>query len=235
MGKKTKKQYSKIAEQVQYYKWEFLRRNSKYEKDLDAFNKKGCFFEICETKNKALRDRKLKVFNKANRDFAKRWGLYYLPNPDYPSPDEDLETIKLFGHKEIMFPYATRPNFHEIDLGAEWGFKNKPNNLNQIKIEINLSRPKENILYEVGRIVDALKKVRKHKGMELKGRNRFFDYEGYLQVYDLKNQDWSWERIVKKFYKIHIGHREYKYLTREIKRDYEKCKELIDGGYKKIR
>ena len=54
----------------------------------------------------------MQEFYKVNREFANKWGLNFLRNPEYPDPNDDLENNEAFGHEGMTFPYSTTPDLN---------------------------------------------------------------------------------------------------------------------------
>lgn len=64
---------------------------------------------------------------------------------------------------------------------------------------------------------------------------RIPEIKRYLEVYKLKTENnWSWEKLAQKFYKCGVEQEDLNYVKKKIKRDYERCKKLINEGFKHI-
>lgn len=84
-----------------------------------------------------------------------------------------------------------------------------------------------------------LKKWRKICCVQNIKRNRYDNYDIYLQIYDLRKKRKTWREIAKVIYPSQYtfyssSSSEIKPLTEKVKANYVACLRLIQGGYKEI-
>lgn len=105
----------------------------------------------------------------------------------------------------------------------------------QIKVRLDLDMRKEDVMGGVSKIIDEWNALRKKAGLLKQKRFDFDRYDGYLKVYDLRKSGWSWEKIARTMYQSDVERGDINYAKLKVKRDYERCKRLVDDGYRQIR
>lgn len=185
---------------LEKYKWEFLRRNDKY--------------------NEAYSEYKQGLLEKEE---FKSWGLNQPLNP----AKRYEEVIKSTRNNKLFFPFHLSlqlDSAYDKACPLVWG-----------ELLMDVSLPKKTILEEFEKQLDRLIKSYKGKrGLYEKDpanrRARIARYEHYLNVYDLRVKGWTWRRLAEKFYPGEFIYRAKKYA----KRDYQRCKKMIEGGFGQI-
>lgn len=86
----------------------------------------------------------------------------------------------------------------------------------------------------VTRNLDLKKISNESNFLDISSRARFGEYKRYLKVYDLVIKGKTLKEIAKRLYSGDIE-RDMNYAIRKVRRDYDRCKRLIDGGYRQIR
>lgn len=201
---KAEKQKRENEEFFKYqrYKWEFLRRNTDYIKEWkELYSTPKLKYDI-------------KRFNKEltadEVGFSIDWEIMLPANPNL-SYDELVASLQDSNYDwEFMFPdlmsgfsdnsITTIPNY--IEATKDFLKSGK------VKIELDLSYPKTELLKNLGSLIDEwmhiYKKPQKHKPSKMKVREknkyRFSDFEEHLKYYDEKViSGLSWNQIAKKY------------------------------------
>ncbi|MDP1852913.1 MAG: hypothetical protein Q8L26_01710 [Candidatus Omnitrophota bacterium] len=206
---------------VAKYRWEFLRRNKFYLQDY-----KNIWLPVVG-KNKSREIIKIMYY------FKKKYGLMeprppHLPSPEYKKGGSDKFVVPFLPWivicKELLLCEAILRDRKRIKKGFD-----------KIHLEIDLKFPKKSIMKNVEEVIDNSLAILPKKYENVDSRKRFAHYEGYLKIFDLKNKGWTWNKLAKKFYKNDVDRNELNYAKRKVKRDYERCVKLVEGGFRQIR
>lgn len=248
MAKLTKKQFSELDEQATLYRWEFLRRNENYGKELRKLINKT------EEKKRIspLDPGKLAAGQEWVRaawcDFAEKWG-FELMGVDFPLPEKNYEELTP-QEKAMLLPYATKPSCdsfysvadamatHKMEMVNFPIFDGKT--LNSIKVEVFLSYPHRRIMQELGSIVRIMKLLRDKRGFKDNVKPRYSEYENYLKIYDwrVKNK-MKYKDICREILKLKFKSRAKEFeITREdedkVCKAFKKASELVQSDYRNI-
>ena len=148
------------------------------------------------------------------KKILKRHNVSYLPNPSVPK------------HSELMRLWNSAV-VKKREHPQEWLLE-KVSCKNPKVFLVDIWRDKEIILHEMSKRIDKIRENESKEDVDQTIRLRTNEYKKYLQVYDLKNKGWSWDKLANKFYPEDSGG--FNQAKRKVKRDYERCKKLIDGG-----
>ncbi len=218
---------------LNFCKWEFLRRNKKYQRDYERWIRKP-------GGSPSL---------KAIDYFQKKWELSYPA--DYKESLKLKEVLNLSNPNE--FAYAKIPNFLPISefvecltpekifsdgrvLGGgriKYISQEKLAKVSTIILKVNLKAHKKELFKEIDEIITKWQDRKKKYGELIVLRKRVGDWKKYLKVYDYKaqNPEATLKTIAKKTLKIEEPLRSDE---DKIYKMLKKCKELIDGDYAKI-
>ncbi len=227
MEKKTKQRSKDYIEEINRLKWECIRRNEYFIKDYSRFEKgKRTSFTSRKSKGKHFIIKQLQYF-------SKKYGICFplSPNKKFPA---------LLG-AGFFDPIAVRvlePGEPELLLPIRGGITPEEGRLlrkklRTITLRVNLDFPKEIIIQQVKYKIQACNKLRKRFSPPKTNRKRIDKYSHYLEVFDLHNRGRSNEALAKKFYGNDAGGSSY--AKKKVKRDYERAKKLIYGGYRQIK
>lgn len=223
---------TKFNESLSRYRWEFLRKNETYIKSYQQHIK----LEKSPTLENRIKFHSSRTDKIENIIFG-----YFDPTKNY---EYHLKHTPNF-NKAFIIPvfFINKTDIHICGpipiVHRERDFDNKPRYIASGEFFIDLEYPKETILRRISDYLDEYKKVRNKEDADMH-RTRFGNYDNYLKVYDLREQGWSWDKLANKFYKgdverANLGVKGINYAKRKVKRDYERCKKLIEGGYGQIR
>ena len=251
MAKKSRRQQTKEAQQIAWYKWEFLRRNSEYRKDYEGFiqefggwfGKHGYWYdqEIAPWGGDNLRYFAAVIAPKA-RVICEKWGIR-----DPFSPDWQFARSGLYSYKpsyEVFLPTDCSNesageswDLSDFLMSKEELLKNLPvpewpRREHHLVLAFDLRRPLPSLLREAeGRITSHKKHYgRRHPqpGRTTPAVRRRLDlYDRYLRVWELR------ERQGEKFEVI--GALEFPGKPRGAQHaidSFQRAQELIEGGYK---
>lgn len=222
MNKEEKLERKRI---ILKYKFEFARRNSGYIKDYYILARK------CE-QNLAGSD---EIFA-----FSKKWKIF---------PANPQSTLQDLFKQHENFKPKRKFHFENLSIStrifsllrSEMDFQDKKaltiikdvkgfskikgklsKQENYLLLLINLSMPKGVVLGQLNSLLAKL----------YKNRRFYIDrYDDWLRVYDLKPKNrMDFEKIANKDEAGGI-----RYAIHKVKRDYERCKKMIYGGYKRLR
>ncbi|MBF0522220.1 MAG: hypothetical protein HQL24_04090 [Candidatus Omnitrophica bacterium] len=203
----AKKTSSKIIASLSpKYRWEFFRRNEKY---INFYKK----YVAGKRSSKLGKD----VVEQA---FYIGWGL---SGPADPSKTYE-ENVKLL-KRNIFLPFPVLLKADSTKLG----------NLLKGTFEIYLNFPKRTILMEFEKqLAPHFKRYRQSLRKVKTGRVNVYVYDRFLGVFD------SWEKlslkeIAKKFYPKEVAGGNLSYAKMSVKRDYRRCKEIINLNYQHLR
>ena len=200
---------------LEKFKWEFLRRNKDY---IEFHNK---YITCRKSKRYREKDNNTKI-----ADFQVLWGVARPLNPAQ-SYEEILESLPA-REKNIFFPFAvslTLDPGYDKDCPLIWG---------EFMLDIQL--PKRTITQKFEKYLDYYIKTFRNKAKKkhyFKNRSSLQNYQMYIDVYDLYKKGWNPEKIARKFYSRDVE-RDINYAKRKVKRDYERCRQLIYGEYRQI-
>lgn len=247
MGKKTNKQYDNERIETFGIKWEFLRRNKAYIKDYEKYageNNYDKWFDFFQKKYGILsplnpkvsffesvkESKKIRIKNKGKRSsFAKRFAkVKYALIAEY---------LHYWAKGAFCLDNDNHYVSHDIDgnVDTEPLSDNEIKEKDAIKILIDLDAPLRRILSETQKIVKQWQERRSKVVKNSANRLRLSEYKRYIEVYDLKNQGWAWDELAEKFYEMDVERGDINYAKRKVKRDYGRCKKIIDGDYRQIR
>lgn len=216
-------------ERIHSYKWEFLRRNKEYQNEYDNFTKAK------------------KNGKEVSWDNRSKYGLFAA---DYRNKYPGL--IKNDGVDEAVVFYSELKPSEVLRVNAwskqsladsRWNLSRlkfkamNPNDVPKLKkmkllqLIVDIRYPKETLFKNFKTMVNFYKNF--VTDIRIDKRKRFGEYDRYLAVYDLFEEGWSWDRLARKFYKADME-RSSNYARKKVKRDYERCLKLIDGGYRQI-
>jgi len=208
VAKKNKKKLFFDQARSFKYRWEFLRRNNDYQNDYknwlskrskknfrnNSIIKKYGFYPIDYNRSY---DELVKVFLAVER--AERNGLNWDDIRDAevgefvsmgPTP---IPIVKVDSYsKSFITKFNRRIKYYPIDALDP----NKIKKANTIRLVFNIHQSEEQLLAETKEIIKECKKLA--GGLS---RNRYVEYDRYLQVYDLTKKGWSPDKLAKKFYK----------------------------------
>jgi len=208
MGRKKRKKKDAVNLFLKY-RWEFLRRNKRYIKAYKKFRK--------AMRTLTEREKKYNIFV-----FSVSWGINGLLNPR-KSYEENMRLVK----EDISFPPPVSLELESPILDCNV----------RGTIVIRLKYPKRAIIEsfeeQLGHYIKEYKKT-EHKQNSPETRAQIALYKRYLQIYDLREKGWNWERLVNKFYKGYVEDNK-NYAKRKVQREHERCRELIERDYRQIR
>lgn len=239
---KSVKRYIKTENDLtHYYKWEFIRRSTSYQNDYDAY---------------------LKAKNRSNGK-AVSWNCKYgVFAADYRNSYPGCIKSNVVDEAVVFFSQFKPSEVLRIDAWSDQALSetkidldNMPYRLEGIKFKkmhgedipdlkkmktlrlaIDINSSKKRLVNSFKTTINFYKSLVKgdKKGAN---RKRFNEYDRYLKVYDLREQPkpWSWEKLAKRFYGVDIERGDMDYAKKKVKRDYERCKKLIDGDYRQIK
>jgi hypothetical protein len=241
MAKLTKKEIKKLDKQAAFYKWEFMRRNENYGKEL-----KQLIAGIAKREKVSPSEPKFEAaynwVRSSREQFAKRWGLV-LTGADFPLPKKEFKSLSL-SQKSMLLPYATDPGWPKFYSMANLMAKHKvkifnfpiydEKTIDSINIGINLRYPHRVIMLEVEYIVRIMKSLRKKKGFRDNVKHHYAVYSDFLKIYDLReNENMKFKNIWAKVLKKNI-----KRVTREdedkIAKAYKRAKKIVQSEYRNI-
>jgi hypothetical protein len=197
--KKTK---SDIYLDFARYKWEFLRRNPDYIKEWEELYSTPKLKYDIKRLNKELTHDEI--------GFSIDWEIMFPANPKLSYNelvaslhDSNYDWAYMF--PELMSGFSdnsitTIPNYIEATKDILKSGK--------VKIELDLSYPKTELLKNLGSLIDEwkhlYKKLQKNKPVKIKVRERnkyrFGDFDEHLKYYDEKiTSGLSWKQIAKKY------------------------------------
>jgi len=237
MAKLSKKKFSELSEKATRYRWEFLRRNPIYGRELVALKEKGKkLIPLLKSPKSTSED--FKLAEMAFTDFANCWGLVSLGLFKYfPSPEKEFNQLTL-SEKKMLLPYTTEPKIDVVSTFAKLIMESKkpnPGLYSTLTLKINLDMPQRRIEQEVKRTVQIMKAARKKLGLKDISKPHYKWYKNYLKIYDLREKKkMTYKSIHKKLYKG-VDDNE---ITREhestIAKEYKSARELVDFKYRNI-
>jgi hypothetical protein len=251
MSKKSNNALLSYSEKAFHYRWEFLRRKDAYRAACDAwlklrkrnhnsvqagwqaiYDKYTCppmdyrhdiktifaeykkYFDDNLNKFKAWQGR-IPFIEKQPYIYDYTW--IFLLTRDY---DEAVHVVGL--SEDIMFNNMGRKLTYPKKL-------TQLKNINTLKVEVNLTYPKEQIMWQLDKMVKMLKKS------AVSIRVRFADYKRYVKTYDDFSRSKDLTKLSKKKFSADIERGETSYAKRKTKREYDIAKKFVDEDYVKIR
>jgi len=257
VAKKNKMEFTEHMIKLLGYKWEFLRRNYEYIDDYQQYkNRSGLLrnkemfhhFEahICNKYGIRLPYdptvpfdfdliKKAKTRKKISQDIIFSDRKWKKNREIILNLMHGLETGVFFEIPERQ--KIGRPGLEKTDKASPSEDELRKQHTIEIKIDLNF--PKDKILQEVERIVTEWQRMRaKVIPKKTEKMPKFKELDLYLEAYRLKNQGWSLDRLAKKYFPEEVDKTTNK-ATDEAKKKvatyYDKCWELIYGGYRHIR
>jgi hypothetical protein len=242
MPKLTKKQLQKRDELAIFYRWEFLRRNKNYCKDLKKLRKDTEKQEQVPLENNKEFEKSCMWVKNSWEGFAKQWGLM-LAGDYFPLPEKEFNMLT-DREKIMLLSHSTKPGWPQFVFIANAIIRQKMKILNfpiynektldSIKIEINLNFPNHKIMREIEYIVQIMKSLRKKKGFKDNAKPRYDAYNDFLKIYDLReNKNMKYKNICVKVLKKDI-----RKVTREdedkIAKAYKRAKKIVQSEYRNI-
>lgn len=238
---KKKEEFTEHMIRLLGYKWEFLRRNYDYIEDYKLYkNRSGLL------KNKAM-------LNHFEAHICNKYGLREPYDPQIPFDFDLIKRTKAKKKlsKEVVLKDKAWEKNREILLNLmselNTGVYCKTKSLSDkelkeqstIEIAVDLDVPKKKILQEVGRIVNEWQIKRAKVVPEKIGKlPKFSEFDIYIEAYHLSNEGWPWDKLAKKYFPKEVDEitdRATDSARRKAKEYYDKCWELIYGGYRRIR
>jgi len=172
--------------------------------------------EYCQAYKKILRVKD----KEALINFSSEWGLKKPINP--------TRKFEQLAQSDKISLFYFQPLILELDQGYDVATP-----LISGDFILDIQHPKKEIMAKFEAYIDEyinnFNKVDKDK----RQRNRLEEYQRYLDVYDLKNKGWGWDKLAERFYKSDTENGRISYARMKIKRDFNRCKKLIDGGFNK--
>ena len=227
MGKKGRLRKEKETEAVKRYQWEFLRRNSEYRHDYEAFieefgdwlREKGFWYHRGVSYQGEDREFFWNVVILRIRELCLKWQLYDL----YP-PDWQFDRL---GRPQISYrPRAYLPTGPAHRIAEHWdAFPPNPKEslVEKVRRDLNTKRAQKdswwylNLSLDVRRPVDELldktrRAIQFHRRRyedeleklirTLPKRRRLDKYAEYLEVWDLRGQGLTFEQIAQRVYPV---------------------------------
>lgn len=236
MPKKTPKQIKKEHDKIQKYKWEFLRRNKKYQQGYDKFNKADTNFY---RDNPDATEEDYDTWLQAQQAYFDEkwfinWPLDYKRKKPRPHPRINIG----MDHPVIICNKKNNCNKGDMLLFRDGRSERIPQ---QLGICVDLNYPKGVIKTQVEKVIDdavdartkAFKKYRYKKDFR---QAQLTLYDTYLKVWDLSNKNKKGGWIAKKIYPNDENSYDSGYpATHRIMEEYKECKKLIDGDYVNIK
>ena len=209
----------KVERDVLRYKWEFLRRNSKYQRDYKRRDRLQESYWLKKYGIGSPLDPSY-VFNGVNIK-AKDLHLFDL-NP--------LPAVTVVGFQDTPLNYKDFEKEFLIDTSD---FDRHKASVVVVKIDLRVKREKT--------IKEFKKKLtiwRKNCGVLNLSKPRFGCYKEYLDIFDLYASKKTFRKIAARVYSklwttTTTGSTK-KDIIRKVKENLVACKKLIDGGYKEI-
>jgi hypothetical protein len=242
-----------VPPQVDWYKWEFLRRNEEYKADYDKFLEQfGGWFE-----NRGFwydEGRRLKHWSKSDEDYfydniapvigeiCGKWQVANLFPPSWRFPKNGQG--KKIGSRELGPPTGLAPELN-WDLTymrelLELGFTGSANSAyrygNFVQIEFDLNRQMKDLVqyakYVLQRAMENYIAELGERGIRLpRARRRLKDYDTHLKIWDLKRKNKSVSTIAK----LAFPNEQKDSSLQKVQDHLRAANKLISGGYKEIR
>ena len=222
--------HTKEAFLLSFCKWEFLRRNKKYQKDFDKHVRA---ITITEDNMEEISDY-----------FMEKWGIYakdykysmsVAKAKDLSFKKEDLELIPRFiGLRErvecLTGQWKKNPT---MSGGLEPISKEEMAKIEHIELKVNLLTHKNTLLKDFEEIIDWWQSFKKKYGSLKVSSMRIKDWEIYWKIFDLKekNPKLTYGQLAMKLNGTKGFSRDEE---DKIRKAYLKCRELIEGGYRNI-
>ena len=229
MGKKSRYREIEQGEQIKWYQWEFLRRNSGYRRDYNAFQAKyvkwleakGYWYEDIGWQDE---DRKFfwEVILPNIRQICLQWQLYDLHPPDWTFDELGRHVLETQGggRRYIYLPMGTASGlsaYWDWDFSKEWIAKaarevspvvpdpQEEDHPGYLTLRLDVTRPLKELAEEARRAVRFQKRryeaiVGKKKPDQAKRRRRLDQYATYLLVWDLRQEGRTFKEIAQKVY-----------------------------------
>jgi hypothetical protein len=240
-------------DQVNWYKWEFLRRNSEYRADYRLFYKrhelwlkrKGYWYDY--TKRGLWKEVDERYFySKIAPDIValcQKWfvGDIYPPHLRFkkePDWDFNMARPKLPAtgfFPEFKWDYAFQKNLMGLGFTGEGGMARRFGHL--VLLECDLNWPMRDLLDFAKRVLVRAQEnytegFREQQGEHFpKSRRRFEDYKTHLRVWDLKQKGKSVQEIAQiVFSQFHSDS-----VLQKVRDHLKSAERLIAGHYKEIR
>ena len=228
MAKYTNRNYQNEAHLVVRYRWEFLRRNKKYQEDYRNKEKRPLGY------------------------WGRTYGLATAYDPAYAIDDlpkgigarlfleQDIRPLQAITLKNFRSEPINTKDIDCDDVVNDVALE-KPEILEKIstlEILVDITRRKELICYEFNRLIYAWQK-------KVPFRIRLEKYGRYLRTFDLRRQKKTLQEIARivypeeysKLLKDKIRSEKYAVLPliEKVKNNLKACQGLINGDYKIIR
>lgn len=196
---------SKTRKRVCYYKWEFLRRNSEYQRDYKEF------LVVCQQQGWDPKDELIRceAFEKEpDKQIRIKYGIALLEDPNKHISLAKIEDnpfwrlIEDRGLKRPTWPSIQNPLYPKGEpVIRTYGGSFEDKVQAPLNLIIDLTYPKSEILARVKKLVDDAIKERRKLGLPVhSSRKQFKLYGVYLKIWDLKKQGLTYKEIAAKIY-----------------------------------
>ena len=233
------------------YRWEFLRRNKKYQNDYKNFIKKTEKLSVDQRRKSQER----KIFeekygfspinyNLSYQDICALGRGRWVEGKKLPKWQEEEirafhQTCQMVGFVveetecsndslDKHFINTKKMTFKEIPWPGTKAGRKELSQVKSLKLVINLQYPEEAIHYYLGHMIKHYQSFIKKKRFD------YLRFDEYLRVYDLKTQRKTFATIVYEMFPDH-PERSYNSFLERVKRGYKKASELVLDQWKHIR
>ncbi len=217
------------------YKWEFIRRNKKYQSDCKKYFKKGYMFS-----------------RKVGEHLYKNYGMGYPIHPKFsfiehlrrvveyhgksPFYSEKLRALSYIASIRQIFPYDF-PAFclDPLKLRLELYDSSRPCPYEPsdytVNVKINLAKPHNEIMQELEYIIKGGRKFYKITEPEQEDmRNPWGLYDEYLKIWDMKHKQGKF--LGQIIFELD-DHKTQGHADR-IRKMLPAAEKMVDGGFRKI-
>lgn len=228
---------AKKEKTIYYWKWESIRRNKDYRELYDAYSR-----ESDKTKKEKI---KLEIATKwgiTPADYHKNY--FFLTKVTRKSvPDEPL----VFKQQFNLFNILQADSWSEQSLEENNGnlrnieFKSlqvglQPlEKMKTLRLVLDIRYPKIVLTKRFKAFISLYQSPGFAKKFPIgtkRTKSDKNDYDKYFRVYDSYEKVRDWAEVAKKFYKKESGGLNYAKL--KTRRDYNRCKKLIDGEWRHL-
>jgi hypothetical protein len=225
MSKKSKKELLGKRGYIIKYKWEFLRRNKKYNQDYLSRGKLSSDYWLKEYGISMSFDPKKKHSNLSRKSLERF--LFEGSLDNVPTiVVKDVSTVPMNeGDENYQDEASNKLNFQ----GEEYASK-----VATLKLLVNVLKKKEDIVSRFERIISAVKDNIIKKPLLAK-KAQWAMYDTYLAVYDLRHPKSGKRRTFSQIARVvYPNDSDLESSLRKINRNYEEAKKLVEGGYRYI-
>jgi hypothetical protein len=238
MAKESPKTLNENETDAAFLRWEFIRRNKNYAKELEQLN--TFIQERTKRSSKGLNS-DIAVYdecNAASESFAKKWTFVYYGD-EFPSPKKSFsrlsndQKLSLLSSAVMPGPGNYKTISKVLDFHKAKGLKLpvKEETLTDLRLSIKLDRPQRMIMRDVAEVVRTAKSTRKMAGLKDASKTRYDECKMFIDIYDCRNKGMTNKQIANKLYG---EDNPTESLENKISKSYQRAKKLIQSGYRRI-